>query len=213
MLRNSYSRLLTRGMSAVIEDQGTVTKPKSARFRWPILRGIALIVALSAFIADLPFTFYGAGIPIALIITEHRRPAQMTDVTRRLQVLALATLALIAMTPPGALPESEGAGPEMVRQHRSPWPLLIDCVTTGVGYNWVCAFPWFSRRYAVFSKPVVGAMGLNFSVRCRRRSFAVVADRTTRRKKFWNYFEPTPSGSHRCLPTRGRSHASTKHSQ
>jgi len=129
-------------MSAVIEDQGTVTKPKSARFRWPILRGIALMVALSAFIADLPFMFYGAGIPIAL------------------PVFMLATLALIAMTPPGALPESEGAGPEMVRQHRLPWPLLIYCVTTGVGYNWVCAFLWFSRRYAVFSKPVVGAMGL-----------------------------------------------------
>jgi hypothetical protein len=42
-------------MTAIVEDQ----KAKYARFFWPILRGIALIVALWAFIADLQGFMYG----------------------------------------------------------------------------------------------------------------------------------------------------------
>jgi hypothetical protein len=49
-----FAMISNRETSQQIEDQGTVRKAKYARFFWPILRGIALIVALWAFIAFLP---------------------------------------------------------------------------------------------------------------------------------------------------------------
>jgi len=40
------------------------------------------------------------------------------------------------------------------------WSLIIYCIITGLGFNWACAFLWFSRRYAFFSTPVIAVTGL-----------------------------------------------------
>lgn len=129
-------------MSAVIEDQATVKKASSARFLGPSLRGIALIVALWAFIKSLPELFYDdrAGSGTALLL------------------FVVATIVLKAMTPPSALAPTEGEGAETARQRRLPWPLFILLVSIGLGFNWVCAFLWFSRRYPVFSGQVIGGL-------------------------------------------------------
>jgi hypothetical protein len=59
---------------------------------------------------------------------------------------------------PETLPAIEAEGTEKAKQHRLPdWSLLAYGVIFGVGCNWTCAFLWFSRRYAFFSGPVVGA--------------------------------------------------------
>jgi hypothetical protein len=44
------------------------------------------------------------------------------------------------------------------------WSLLTYCLIIGFGDNWVCAFLWFSRRYAFFSAPVLGATVLVLSL-------------------------------------------------
>jgi hypothetical protein len=38
------------------------------------------------------------------------------------------------------------------------WCLLIGFVVAGVGWDWYCAFEWFSRRYSLASAPVLGRM-------------------------------------------------------
>lgn len=76
-------------------------------------------------------------------------------------VFVLASLVLIAITPRReTLPEIEGDKAAWASPQRLPWPIVTYCVITGMGYTWACAFLWFSRRYAVFSGPVVGAMVL-----------------------------------------------------
>jgi hypothetical protein len=40
------------------------------------------------------------------------------------------------------------------------WSLVSCCVIIGLGFNWACAFLWFSRRYAFFSIPVIAVAGL-----------------------------------------------------
>jgi hypothetical protein len=126
-----------------VGDQGAVKKAKYARFFWPILRGIVLILALCAFIPTLSVFLYDRFAPIGF------------------SVFFLASFALIAMTPrPETLRAIEGAATEKARQHRLPWSLFAYCVITGLGFNWACVFLWFSRRYAFFSAPVVGMTGL-----------------------------------------------------
>lgn len=127
-----------------VEDQVAVNTGKYARFFWPILRGIALIVALCAFIEALSEFLYGGKWGIAL------------------PVFMLATYALIAMNPKAeTLPTMKGEATEKARQHRLPdWSLVAYCVITGLGFNWCCVFLWFSRKYAFFSVPIVSVTGL-----------------------------------------------------
>jgi hypothetical protein len=99
-----------------------------------------LIVALWAFFADLPVLLYWGKLGTTWL------------------VFGIASFALIAMTSKReTLPAIEGEGGENARR-RLPWSLLIYCGITGLGYNWACAFLWFSRRYALFSGPVIGAL-------------------------------------------------------
>lgn len=45
-------------------------------------------------------------------------------------------------------------------QPRLPnWCLVTFCIVYSLAYNWLSAFLWFSRRYALFSAPVLGEMG------------------------------------------------------
>jgi hypothetical protein len=132
-----------RETSLAIDKRSTV-KAKYARFFLPILRGMILIVASWAFIEFLSEYLYGAGWLIGL------------------PVFILATFALIVMAPrPETPPAIEDGATEKVRQLRLPdWSLLAYCFIIGLGFDWVCVFLWFSRRYAFFSAPVVGVTGL-----------------------------------------------------
>jgi hypothetical protein len=130
-----------------VEGQRTVRKTKYACFFGPILRGIVLIVAVYAFIELFSVLLFGGlygGSWLAV-------PGSL-----------LASYALIWMAPEREpLHAIEGDGTEKARQRRLPdWSLLVYWVIVGLGCNWVCAFLWFSRRYALFSGPVVGATGL-----------------------------------------------------
>jgi hypothetical protein len=72
-------------------------------------------------------------------------------------VYVLASFTLAWMIP--TLPTSEGEG--TARQFRlQEWSLIAYSFIIGLGFNWVCVFLWFSRRYAFFSVPVVGVTGL-----------------------------------------------------
>jgi hypothetical protein len=135
------------GIPQAVKGQGTVKKAKYARFFWAIIRGIALIVAMYAFMGLLAGFLFGgkwAAVPI----------------------FVLATYALIWMNrKPETLSAIEGEGTEMERQHQLPdWSLLAYGVIFGLGCNWVCVFLWFSRRYAFFSCPVVGVTVLIMAV-------------------------------------------------
>jgi len=117
----------------------TIVRGSYVRFFWPVLRSIALIVALWAFVTDLPALLYwGKWGPTW--------PA-----------FAIASFALIAMTPrPETLPAIEGEGEDVRRC--VPWLLLIYCAITGLGYTWGCVFLWFSRKYTFLSGPVIGTL-------------------------------------------------------
>jgi hypothetical protein len=135
-------------MPEAMEDQSsveTMRKTNYARLFWPTLRGIALIVAMWAFIPFLRVLLYGGEPGIAV------------------PVFAIASFALMAMTLPQERPTAM-AGDRAVTAfwHALPWSVVAYGIITGTGFNWVCAFLWFSRRYPVFSGPVVGAMGLLF---------------------------------------------------
>jgi hypothetical protein len=110
-----------------------------ARFFEPALCWMVLFVALCAFVPALAGLLYGVNWETGLA----------------LGVFALATYALISMTPkPETLPAT-------VRDIGSPaWSLFSYCITTGLGWNWACVFLWFSRRYAFFSIPVMTVTGL-----------------------------------------------------
>lgn len=140
-MRFGLVMIAKRDIPLVIKNQATV-RVSYARFFWPILRGIALIVALWAFAIDFPDLLnlgkWGTSWP----------------------VFAIASFALIAMTPKHeTIPLVEGKGAEKA-QRRLPWSLLIYCAITGLSYSWACAFLWFSRQYALFSGPVIGALTL-----------------------------------------------------
>lgn len=115
-------------------------KAKYNCFFWPALRGISLIVASYGFIAFLSELLFGGNSVVGL------------------SVFAVGSLALVAMTPKLAtLPTIEDEGTEKLRQRRVPWSLIAYGVINGVGFTWACVFLAFSRRYAFFSAPVVGA--------------------------------------------------------
>jgi hypothetical protein len=114
-----------------VKKRGTV-KVKYARFSGPVLRGIVLIVALCAFIPFLALLPYGGGI---------------WEVAAVVFFLANFTLAVV-IPKPEALPAIEGEGTARP-------PRLLDCslvgccAIIGLGFNWVSAFLWFSRQYAL----------------------------------------------------------------
>jgi hypothetical protein len=128
----------------VVEDRNLVKEAKYVSFVWQILRGMVLIVAIYCFIVVLAGFQYGWKWEGAAV------------------VFVLSSFALIWMIPkPETLPAVEGEGAATERQRRLPdWSLVSYWVITGLGFNWVCAFLWFSRRYAFFSASVIGAMGL-----------------------------------------------------
>lgn len=98
-----------------------------------------MIVALCAFFPFLGGLLYGG----------------TSDVAMAVFVLASFTLAATLPT----LPASEGEG--MARHFRwREWALVSYIFIIGLGFNWACAFLWFSRRYALFSTPVIGVTGL-----------------------------------------------------
>lgn len=125
------------------EGKGTV-KTRYARLAGPVLGVMVLIVGLCAFIALLAGFLYGGKWEAAML------------------VFILASLTLRAIIPKReTLPAIEGEGIVKAKQHwLADWYLASYCVTIGLGFDWVCAYLWFSRRYAFFSGPVVGVTGL-----------------------------------------------------
>ena len=134
-------------MSSILEHQGTL-KAKNASLCGTVLRGIVLIVALYADVALTKSLLYREQWEVPLL------------------VFAIASWVLIAIaSKPETLPAIEGEGAVKGKRWRLPdWSLLSYCLITGLGDNWVCAFLWFSRRYAFFSAPVVGATALVLSL-------------------------------------------------
>jgi hypothetical protein len=129
-----------RGTPQVMKDQDMVKKAKVAFSFWPIVRGITSILASSGFIVFLSEFLHGEKWGIGLL------------------VFVVGTFALAAMTPPPyALPLLEGEGTGKLTQRQIPWSLFSHSVIIGIGLNWTCVFLAFSRRYAFFSAPVVGA--------------------------------------------------------
>jgi hypothetical protein len=130
-----------RELLEATEGRGTVNA-KYAGIFWPLLRGVVLIVALCAFIPFLLGLLYGgrwgAFIPVFVV----------------------ATFAMAAMIPrPETPPAIEGE--RTVRHLRwSDWWFVSYFVIIGLGLNWVWAFLWFARRYAIFSTPVIAVTGL-----------------------------------------------------
>ena len=119
---------------------------KYAGFYGLVPRSMALILALSAlvpFLAGLLYRAYGGRWLAATA------------------VFFLASYALMALSPPPETrPAIEGEANKQLRQRQLPWSLIAYIFTTGLGYNWVCVFLCFSRRYAFFSAPVIGVTGL-----------------------------------------------------
>ena len=147
-------------MSAV-EHTPRMNETKYTPFLWPTLRGIALIVSICAFMRYMSVLIYGGELGIAVPIT-----------------FLIASFALMAMsrkreTSPRIYPNSTAA----LSLERLPWSLFAYCAILGLGFTWVCAFLWFSRRQAFFSLPVVGAMlfilalyaAIGFAVACLTR--------------------------------------------
>jgi len=133
-----------RATSQAVEERGT-EEAVHARFFWSVLRWTVSIVALGAsvpMLAGLLFDEYEGGW-VAILV-----------------VFALASFALIAMTPKSkALLAIEGEATP--RQHWSPlWPLVSYLAILGLELNWSCVFFSFSRRYALFSVPVISATAL-----------------------------------------------------
>jgi len=123
-----------------IEERGAL-KARYTRSVGPVLRGMVLIVALCAFIPFLAglLGIYGVSWGAAGV------------------VFVLASFTLIAIT---AKPKSPSGIEEKLAeksgQHGLPWSLWAYSLIIGLGFNWVCVYLGFSRRYAVFSAPVVG---------------------------------------------------------
>jgi hypothetical protein len=134
-------------MSPILELQRT-SKAKHARLRGNVLRGIVLIVALYAYVGITQSLLYRGK------WDEHAL------------VFAIASWALIAIArKPETLPAIKGEEPWKQKWWRlSDWSRLSYCLIMGLGDSWVCAFLWFSRRYAFFSAPVVGATALLLSL-------------------------------------------------
>jgi hypothetical protein len=130
-------------MCTTIEDQATV-KAKYIRFRGPVLRGAVLIVALYASISLLKGLLFGGEWEATAL------------------VFIVASLGLKAMIPKReTLPAIEGESSLKAGMRRLPdWSVVAYCIVSGLSSTWACVFLWFSRRYAFFSVPVVGATSL-----------------------------------------------------
>jgi hypothetical protein len=130
-------------MCTIIEDQATV-KAKDTRFRGPVLRGAVLIVALYASIALLKGLLFGGEWEATAL------------------VFIIASLGLKAVIPkPQTLRAIERESAMKAGLRSLPdWSVVAYCVVTGLSSTWACVFLWFSRRYAFFSAPVVGATSL-----------------------------------------------------
>jgi len=127
------------------EERGTV-KSKDARFSSPVLRGMVSIVAVCASVPLLAGPLFE--------LYESRWVATVGI------VFALASFALIAMTPKSEALLAIG-GQMTPRQRRLPhWSLVIYLAILSLELNWSCVFFWFSRRYAFFSVPVISVTGL-----------------------------------------------------
>jgi len=134
----------TRQTPQAINERPTAGT-KVPHFFWRIFRGTLVIVALCAsarLFAGLLFEAYGGRWEIAAII----------------QVLASFTL-FATLPKRRAQPPIEGEGAARHSQ-LPPWSLMIYLAIFGLQLHWVCAFFWFSRRYAFFSVRVVGVTGL-----------------------------------------------------
>jgi hypothetical protein len=115
-----------------IEDRG-IAKAKYARFFWPVLHGMVFIAALCAFIPFLAGMLYGEKLGTGTVLA--------------LGVFLLASFALGLMAQPfPARPSQLGF---------SGWSVVGYFSIIGLGFNWACAFLWFSRRYTFFSIPVM----------------------------------------------------------
>jgi hypothetical protein len=126
-------------VSQILEHQNTV-KAKNAGLSGTVVRGIVLLVALSAYIASIARFLYTGSWGVHAL------------------AFAVAAFVLIALVPePETLTAIEGEGAATEKLVRLPdWFLLSYCLIVGVSENWICAFLWFSRRCAFFSAPVVG---------------------------------------------------------
>lgn len=127
-------------MSAIVEPQGTV-KAKYARLCGSVLRGVVLIVALCAYVTVTESLLYKGNWEVPAVI------------------FATASWVLIAIArKPERVLAVESEEPWKRKWWKvEDWSLLSYCLVIGFGDNWVCAFLWFSRRYAFFSGPVLGA--------------------------------------------------------
>jgi hypothetical protein len=130
-------------------EEGTVERAKYARFFWPALRGITLIV-----------TSYG----LIAFLSESLHP-EYDGVGWLFFVFGSIVLPLMITPPyPYGLPAIVGEPTEPLKQRQIPWFLLAYCVITGAGFNWTCVFLAFSRHYAFFSVPVIVATGFVMAV-------------------------------------------------
>jgi hypothetical protein len=122
-------------MPSVNNDQGSTQKEESARISWSIRHVIFLIVDLCAL--------------IAIFLAVLRQSMETSTM-----VFLIATLAATRVI---RFVEFIRTGDRI----RWPWGLSVTYgLILSLGSNWMCAFLWFSRRYALFSVPVVGAMVL-----------------------------------------------------
>ena len=116
-------------------------KAKYASFSAPVPLGMVLTVALCACIQFL------AGVLTGVYGLRWFAGAA---------VFFLANFTLAAMIPKPETLTAEGGGtPRKLRL--LDWSLLCYFFIIGLGFNWVCAFLWFSRRYAFFSISVIAA--------------------------------------------------------
>jgi hypothetical protein len=129
-------------MPALIQDQVAGKAKYSVSF-WLLLRGTILIVALWANTSLLRGFLFGGEWEAAALI------------------FIVSSLALKAMIPPAETPDaSKGESTLRARMRLLPdWSVVVYCVVTGLTSTWSCAFLWFSRRYALFSAPLVGVSG------------------------------------------------------
>ena len=44
-------------------------------------------------------------------------------------------------------------------QPKPPWWVIVCFAMAGVGFDWDCAYEWFSRKFSLFSEPVLSRMG------------------------------------------------------
>jgi Kef-type K+ transport system membrane component KefB len=124
----------------IMSGQNTA-ESKHVKWSGAILRATVLVVALCAFISLLRGFLFGEKWEASLL------------------VFALASFALTSTARTGETPRAaRGTGPVTAWWQRLPdWPLVSYCIIVGLGFNWACAFLWFSRRHAFFSTPVIGA--------------------------------------------------------